>query len=304
MSLDSPLFRAVLRVDPLSRCAALSLPKDAFAILPFFQTQAELGIVDQDQTQARYDDLFYLLRTKTYLSAGISHTRQVSFLISQSSSIRASGTSSTSFSYPISPNQRLPYYSTPNSPGQGKTSPPLNGGHSLIPTQPRRLKEYKDTAKLVVFTLDIVTQGYSIISSAEGLPYDCLSLLACPAALGGVVVLTCNSIIYVDQASRRVPLPLNGWPARISGMPAPIISPEHQSCIIELEGSCSAFVDDKTIFVILKDGTVYPVDMVIGRKTVSKLNMGSALAQTPDHGLPSFRREHCWSFCAREGCPS
>ena len=142
------------------------------------------------------------------------------------------------------------------------------------------MKEYKDTVKLVVFTLDIVTQNYFTISSIEGLPYDAFSLLACPAALGGVVILTSNSIIYVDQASRRVPLPLNGWPTRISDMPMPTIPPEHQSRTIELEGSCSSFVDDKTIVIILKDGAVYSVDMVIDGKTVSKLNMGSALART------------------------
>ena len=54
MSLDSSLFRAELRVDPHSRCSALSLPKDAFAILPFYQTQAELDVMDQDQTHTRY----------------------------------------------------------------------------------------------------------------------------------------------------------------------------------------------------------------------------------------------------------
>lgn len=54
MSLDSLLFRAILRVDPLSRCAALSLPRDAIAILPFYQTQAELDVMDQDQTQAKF----------------------------------------------------------------------------------------------------------------------------------------------------------------------------------------------------------------------------------------------------------
>ncbi len=43
------LFRADLRVDPLSRCAALSLPKDSLAILPFYQSQAELEVMDQDQ---------------------------------------------------------------------------------------------------------------------------------------------------------------------------------------------------------------------------------------------------------------
>jgi cleavage and polyadenylation specificity factor subunit 1 len=54
MALDSSLFRAQLRVDPLSRCAALSLPKDAIAILPFYQTQAELDVMEQDQSQAKY----------------------------------------------------------------------------------------------------------------------------------------------------------------------------------------------------------------------------------------------------------
>jgi len=52
MSLDSPLFRAELRVDPLSRCAALSLPRDAIAILPFHQAQVD-DAMDHDQTQLK-----------------------------------------------------------------------------------------------------------------------------------------------------------------------------------------------------------------------------------------------------------
>ena len=53
MTLDSSLFRSDLRVDPLSRCAALSLPKDAIAILPFYQSQAELDLMEQETSQAR-----------------------------------------------------------------------------------------------------------------------------------------------------------------------------------------------------------------------------------------------------------
>lgn len=53
MAIDSSLFRAELRVDPLSRCAALSLPKDSLAILPFYQSQAELDIMEQEANQAR-----------------------------------------------------------------------------------------------------------------------------------------------------------------------------------------------------------------------------------------------------------
>lgn len=53
MAMDSALFRGQLRVDPLSRCAALGLPKEGIAILPFFQTQAEIDTVDQE-AQAKY----------------------------------------------------------------------------------------------------------------------------------------------------------------------------------------------------------------------------------------------------------
>lgn len=63
-------------------------------------------------------------------------------------------------------------------------------------------------------------------------------------------------------------------------MSLPAIPPENQSRILELEGSRSSFVDDKTLFVILRDGTIYPVDIVVDGKTVSKLTMASALAQT------------------------
>jgi cleavage and polyadenylation specificity factor subunit 1 len=51
--MDSSSFQAMLRVDPASRCAALSLPKDAIAILPFYQTQADLDVMEQEQALAR-----------------------------------------------------------------------------------------------------------------------------------------------------------------------------------------------------------------------------------------------------------
>jgi cleavage and polyadenylation specificity factor subunit 1 len=47
-----------------------------------------------------------------------------------------------------------------------------------------------------------------------------------------------------------------------------------------LEGACAAFVDDRTLFLVLKDGTVYPIEIVVDGKTVSRLTMGTALAQT------------------------
>lgn len=150
------------------------------------------------------------------------------------------------------------------------------------------MKEYKDTVKLLIFTMDLVGHHYPVITAVECLPYDCLSLIPCSTSLGGVVIFTSNAMIYVDQSSRRVPLALNGWPSRVSDIPFPALTPEERPRNLELEGSRSAFIDDKTVFVVLKDGTVYPVELVVDGKTVSKLSMAPALAQT---SIPSVVRK-------------
>lgn len=158
----------------------------------------------------------------------------------------------------------------------------------LIKVNHSRLREFKDTVRLVIFTLDIVTQNYPIITSVEGLPHECLALLPCGTSLGGVVIISSNAIIYTDQSSKRVVLPVNGWVSRISDLPLPSLTPEEQSRNICLEGSRAVFVDDRNLFVILKDGTVYPLEIVVDGKTVSKLTMSPPLAQT---SIPSVLRK-------------
>ncbi|KAG8780231.1 mRNA cleavage and polyadenylation factor subunit [Ceratobasidium sp. 428] len=50
---DNVYFRSLLRVDPLYCCAALLLALGGLALLPFYQTQAELDIPEQEQNGAR-----------------------------------------------------------------------------------------------------------------------------------------------------------------------------------------------------------------------------------------------------------
>jgi len=143
---------------------------------------------------------------------------------------------------------------------------------------------------MIIFTLDLITRHYPVITAVDGLPYDCTSIAPCSPALGGVVILASNSIIYVDQASRRVILPVNGWPPRISDMHMPTLSQLEQQRNLQLEGSRFVFVDDKTLYVIAKDGTVYPVEIIVDGKTVSRLSMSAPVARTT---LPAVvRRMH------------
>jgi cleavage and polyadenylation specificity factor subunit 1 len=54
-----------------------------------------------------------------------------------------------------------------------------------------------------------------------------------------------------------------------------------------LEGSRAVFVDDRILYVIQKDGTVYPLEIVVDGKTVSKLTM---LPQA-ETSIPSFMKK-------------
>lgn len=140
-----------------------------------------------------------------------------------------------------------------------------------------RLKEYRDTGRLYIFTLDLLNHTYPIITAVDNLPHDCLSLLPCAQSIGGVIILTANSLIYVEQAARRVSLPINGWSARVSDIPS---LPLDKDLDLVLEGSRLVFADEKTFFVIRKDGMVHPIEIVSDGRTVSKLVLYPALAQT------------------------
>ncbi|KAF5309321.1 hypothetical protein D9611_014402 [Ephemerocybe angulata] len=240
MSLTAPLFRSELRADPLSRCAALGLPNHSIAILPFYQSQAELDVMDQDST-----------------------TRDVpyspSFILNLASQVDEAIHTVVDFSF-------LP----------GFNNPTLAVLYQTEQTWTGRLKEYKDTTKLIIFTLDISLQSYPIITSVEGLPYDALYLVPCTEVFMGVIIVCTNSLLYIDQSSRRIALPVNGWAARTTDLP---MGPE-PTVDLKLEGSRAIFVDDKTLFLILKDGNLYPVEIGAEGKTVTRLTLGAPLAQT------------------------
>lgn len=133
---------------------------------------------------------------------------------------------------------------------------------------------------MFIFTLDLVTRRYPIITAVENLPHDCFSILPCDSSLGGVVIISCNSLIYVDQASRRTALAVNGWAARVSDMPMQTLRPEEHTRDLHLEGARAAFVDVHTFFIITQEGLVFPVEIVMDGRTALRLALGPAMSQT------------------------
>ncbi|KAI0366045.1 hypothetical protein BV20DRAFT_1115505 [Pilatotrama ljubarskyi] len=62
----------------------------------------------------------------------------------------------------------------------------------------------------------------------------------------------------------------------------PSLTPQEQQRDLQLEGARFTFVDDddKTFFVIQRDGTVYPVELVLDGKIVSRLSMSDPVTRT------------------------
>ncbi|PVF95861.1 hypothetical protein CPB86DRAFT_787660 [Serendipita vermifera] len=216
LSSVSTTSRAYLRTDPGQRCAALCIPKDLIAILPWYQTQVEIDPNDLDQASSR--DLPYSPSFVLGYNEIDEHIRNVVDVVF------------------------LPGFNTPTiavlfQPGQTWTG---------------RLKETKDNTCLFVVSLDIVTRSYQVIMTVERLPYDSLYIVPCPHYIGGVIVVSGNAFIHVDHASKTVILPVSGWAHRVTDVP---LGPADPLEDIQLEGSRATFIDDVTLFIVLATGT-------------------------------------------------
>ena len=129
--------------------------------------------------------------------------------------------------------------------------------------------------------MDLITQRYPKITLIPNLPHDCLSLLPCTSSIGGVINLMSNSIVYSNKSAQCISVPVNGWPMHVSDLPMPPTSPTEQNRDLPLKGARAVFTDNKTLFIILRDGSVHQLEIIVDGKSVLKLQLGSeALART------------------------
>lgn len=94
--------------------------------------------------------------------------------------------------------------------------------------------------------------------------------------------MTPNALVHV-QAARSVSVATNGWAVRLSDLTtAP--PGTHDFC---LEGAECLFVGDTSLFLVLRDGIIVPVDFVVEGKTISTLTIKTPLAQA---SIPAVAR--------------
>ncbi|KAJ4482302.1 CPSF A subunit region-domain-containing protein [Lentinula aciculospora] len=253
-------FRSLLRVDPISRCAALLLPQDALAVLPFHQNEELIhptqgDQIDVDSEGSSRSDIPYF----------------PSYILDLPQSVSSSIHNIIDFTF-------LP----------GFHNPTIAVLFNERQTWTGRLEEAKDTCGLIIFSMSNsfsswggMSSAFTVITNITNLPYDAYALVPCTAGVAGLVILTPNSVVYVDQATKKLMLPVNGWATRVSDVSVVPISPAAQTRDLALEGSRATFISETTLLLILTDGNAYTVTLAMDGKTVSGLSISDKpLAKT------------------------
>ncbi|KAN0059656.1 mRNA cleavage and polyadenylation factor subunit [Thecaphora frezii] len=237
-------FNQIFSVDPSSRCAALLLPEDSLAVLPFYQDMSDLEFYDIDQNPA--DGFANQVESLPYSPSFILPFREVDAQIKNVKD----------FCF-------LPGFQKPTV--------------AVLFEQPQtwtgRLASAKDTCSVYLFTLDLTASiagqeevgggldgdvalqtVHPVLTTSRGLPYDCLYLVSCPPGLGGVLVISASSIVHIDQSGRVVVTAINDWFPQISSA-----TPAESTCKVEgvhdLHSSQLVFTGPTEGILTLRDGT-------------------------------------------------
>ncbi|CAG8787288.1 5987_t:CDS:2, partial [Acaulospora morrowiae] len=137
-------------------------------------------------------------------------------------------------------------------------------------TWPGKLNSNKDTCSLVVVSLDISQKMYPVIYSMDNLPHSCVKLISIPKPVGGILVITANAIIHVDQSSKGIGVSVNGYALSTTDFP---LDRSFEYLGLSLEGSHHVFLDTDEILLALRNGDLCLMKLVKDGRSVSRIEL-------------------------------
>ncbi|KAG0331722.1 Cleavage and polyadenylation specificity factor subunit 1 [Podila humilis] len=208
-----------IRVDPSRRCAVLAFYGARLAVLPFKQDEIAMGEDDDASKKWPYQPSYVM--SLSDIDTRIKNVIDMVFLYEF-----------------FEPTLAILF-----SPQQTWTG---------------RLAVRKDTCSLVVVSLDITHKTYPIIYSIDNLPYDCTKVIPVPKPIGGILVVSANALIYLDQSSTGFGVAVNAYASRVTDFP---LETNMQHLDIALEGSEHVFLAPDQILFTLRSGDMYVVEL-------------------------------------------
>ncbi|ORX60565.1 hypothetical protein DM01DRAFT_1300393 [Hesseltinella vesiculosa] len=242
-----------LHVDPQQRCAVLNFYNDKLAVLPFRQRD-QLDDDDEDiNTKRPFKDSFIIDLSKVHKP--IKRVIQVTFLSD--------------------------YY-----------EPILAILYQTQQTWTGQMQEEKDTAGVVVVSLDLTENLYPVIYTVDKLPYDSFQLLALPKPVHGMMVVSPNAVLHLSQGSPGVGTAVNGYTKQITSFHNMKYDQANVSLGVMLDGARALYLGNGVAAIFLQNGDWLLVKFVQDGNKVVSLQLVHCSYSRVDH--VSANRKNKW----------
>ncbi|CAG8433080.1 10709_t:CDS:10 [Diversispora eburnea] len=220
-----------LRVDPFNRCAVMNFFDDKLAILPFRQEVS--SHLDKEEMARKWPYLPSFVIELSSIQPRIKNVIDMRFLHD--------------------------FY-----------EPTLAILFEPCQTWPGKLNSTKDSCSLVVVSLLISQKAYPIIQSMDNLPHSCVKLISIPKPVGGILIISANAIIHVNQSSKGIGVAVNGYASSTTDFS---LDHSFEHLGLALEGLYHVFLDSDEILFILRNGDLYIVKLIIEERSLTKIEL-------------------------------
>lgn len=144
-----------------------------------------------------------------------------------------------------------------------------------VRTFPGRVAVRSDTCVLVAISLNIQQRVHPIIWTVTGLPFDCLQVFPIQKPIGGCLVTTVNSIIYLNQSVPPYGVSLNSSADHSTSFP---LKPQ-DGVRISLDAANVCFIDVDKLVLSLRTGDLYVLTLCVdSMRTVRNFHFHKAAA--------------------------
>ncbi|XP_049318035.1 cleavage and polyadenylation specificity factor subunit 1 [Bactrocera dorsalis] len=240
-------FIPMVRVDPDSRCAVMLVYGKQLVVLPFRK--------DNSLDEIELADVKPIKKTPTALVARTPIL--ASYLIAlRELDEKIDNVLDLQFLY-------------------GYYEPTLLILYEPVRTFAGRVCVRSDTCVLVAISLNIQQRVHPVIWTVTGLPFDCLQVFPIQKPIGGCLVTTVNSIIYLNQSVPPYGVSLNSSADHSTSFP---LKPQ-DGVRISLDAANLTFIDIDKLVISLKGGELYVLTLCVdSMRTVRNFHFHKAAA--------------------------
>jgi cleavage and polyadenylation specificity factor subunit 1 len=148
-----------------------------------------------------------------------------------------------------------------------------------------------DTCNSVSLSLNLTQKTNPLIWPVDKLPSDCIKCIPVPPPIGGILIFSVNSLIYINQSVPSYGVSLNSIAKTTSKYPFRNM----ESTRITLDCAFASFLASDRLLVSLKNGDIYIVTLLIDSDSLRTVR-GFNIQKGPSSVIPSCLINCCDNY--------